>query len=98
MGAIAIDGIKANSHGAHLRWFVVDPECQGKGIGNRLIQEAVTFCKLAPFNKVYLSTFAGLDPARHLYEKHGFKICEECEGDQWGVPVTEQVFELWLKK
>ncbi len=98
VGSIAIDGIKASSHGAHLRWFFVDPKYHGRGIGSRLIQEAVTFCRLAPFHKVYLSTFAGLDSARHLYKKHGFMICEECEGEQWGVTVTEQVFELRLEK
>ena len=51
------------------------------------------FSKLK-IKRVFLSTFAGLDEARHLYEKHGFKLCEECEGDQWGVTVTEQLFEL----
>jgi len=96
IGSIAIDGINARHLGAHLRWFIVDPDFQGKGIGSRLIGIAVEFCRNAKFKRVYLSTFAGLDAARHLYEKHGFKICEEYKGDQWGVTVTEQVFELFL--
>jgi len=29
------------------------------------------------FKRLYLSTFAGLDPARHLYEKFGFVLGEE---------------------
>ena len=97
VGAIAIDGINHNSVGAHLRWFIVAPENQGQGIGERLIGEAVAFCRKKKFNRVYLWTFAGLDPARRLYEKFGFKLCEQREGNQWGRTVTEQKFELNLQ-
>ena len=62
-----------------------------------LIKEAVEFCKNKKFLRVYLWTFAGLDPARHLYEKFGFRICEEFEGNQWGKAVTEQRFELIIQ-
>jgi GNAT superfamily N-acetyltransferase len=97
VGAIAIDGVNHNSQGAHLRWFIVAPENQGQGIGERLIGEAVAFCRKKKFNRVYLWTFAGLDPARRLYEKFGFKLCEQREGNQWGRTVTEQKFELNLR-
>jgi GNAT superfamily N-acetyltransferase len=96
VGSIAIDGVNHDSQGAHLRWFIVAPESQGHGIGKMLLEEAVEFCRKKKFNRIYLWTFAGLDPARHLYEKYGFKLCEECEGNQWGRTVTEQKFELIL--
>ena len=38
-------------------------------------------------------TFAGLDAARHLYEKFGFTLTTEREDSQWGEPVLEQKFE-----
>ena len=47
-------------------------------------------------NKVYLWTFEGLDTARHLYEKVGFKLVEEHKGTQWGTEVNEQRFECSL--
>jgi GNAT superfamily N-acetyltransferase len=94
IGSIAIDGVHRDSKGAHLRWFIVAPESQGHGIGKKLLEEAVEFCRKTKFNKVYLWTFSGLDPARHLYEKFGFRLCEEQEGKQWGRAVTEQRFEL----
>jgi GNAT superfamily N-acetyltransferase len=96
VGAIAIDGVNHDRKGAHLRWFIVAPENQGQGIGKMLLEEAVEFCRKIKFSKVYLWTFAGLDPARHLYERFGFKLCEEHEGNQWGRIVTEQRFELIL--
>lgn len=96
VGSIAIDGFHRNSKGGHLRWFIVAPENQGQGIGKMLLEKAVEFCRKMKFNKVYLWTFSGLDPARHLYEKFGFRLCEEHEGKQWGRTVTEQKFELIL--
>lgn len=96
IGSVAIDGIKADQDGAKLRWFIVAPQYQGSGIGKILIQTALDFCRTCGFRRVHLSTFAGLDAARHLYEKNGFKLCEESEGDQWGLPVKEQIFELLL--
>jgi GNAT superfamily N-acetyltransferase len=96
VGSIAIDGIDHDGQGAHLRWFIVAPENQDQGIGKILIGEAIEFCRRAEFKRVYLWTFAGLDAARHLYEKFGLKLSEQHEGNQWGKRVTEQMFELSL--
>lgn len=96
VGSIAIDGLDYDSKGAHLRWFIVAPESQGHGIGKRLLEEAVNFCRKMKYDKAYLWTFSGLNPARHLYERFGFRLCEEHEGEQWGRRVTEQRFELVL--
>lgn len=96
IGSIAIDGKNAGSKGAHLRWFIVDQAYQGQGIGDMLLGEAVDFCRGSGLRRVYLWTFTGLDAARHLYEKHGFVTCRENRGEQWGVVVTEQMFELIL--
>jgi len=97
VGSIAIDGVNHDNKGAHLRWFIVAPEDQGQGIGKILIEEAIEFCRRKRFGRVYLWTFAGLDAARHLYERYGFRLCEQCEGYQWGKTTTEQMFELNLR-
>ncbi len=44
-GGIAIDGIKAITDGAHLRWFIISSGLRGRGFGNRLMEEALSFCK-----------------------------------------------------
>jgi GNAT superfamily N-acetyltransferase len=97
-GGIAIDGIKAAKDGAHLRWFILSPEVRGRGLGHRLMEEAVSFCKKKDYRKVYLETFEGLHAARHLYEKFGFKLAHQAEGSQWGEKVAEQKFELRIKQ
>ena len=96
VGSITIDGSEAAMKGGHLRWFILDPEYQGMGIGKQLIKEAMRFCEEKNFQRVYLSTFEGLDSARHLYEQWGFKLLEENEGNTSGVRVKEQVFE-WVR-
>ena len=91
--SIAIDGIKAESEGAHLRWYIVSENRHGQGIGEQLLSLAMDYCHKCQYKKVFLWTFAGLDAARHLYEKHGFQLTHEQRGNQWGAPVTEQKFE-----
>ncbi len=98
VGSIIIDGIDSDGEGARLRWFILDSNFQGRGIGNLMMEKAIHFCNEKEYRKVYLWTFAGLDAARCLYEKYGFKLCKECENNQWGKTVSEQMFELTLEK
>jgi GNAT superfamily N-acetyltransferase len=94
VGSVAIDARHADRDGAHLRWFIVAPEFKGRGLGNRLLVTALDHCRQQRFGRVYLWTFAGLDAARHLYEKSGFTLCRAHDDNQWGVTVHEQMFEL----
>lgn len=95
-GAIFIDG--HDTEGPRLRWFIVAPEHQGKGVGNRLMNVAISFCKQAGFKRVYLTTFAGLQTARHLYDKYGFRVCREEDGSHLTgkASLIEQVLEVFL--
>jgi len=95
-GSITIDGTSESKNIAHLHWFIISDKLRGKGAGNYLMEQAVSFCKEVGFKKAYLWTFQGLAPAGHLYEKFGFKLVEEQPGEQWGTTVTEQRFELKL--
>jgi len=91
LGSIAIDGAAAD--GAHLRWFIVADAARGRGYGRRMLADAMAFCRRAGHRRVHLSTFAGLDAARALYEQAGFRLVHETEGETWGAPVREQRFE-----
>jgi GNAT superfamily N-acetyltransferase len=95
-GAVAIDGLQTGSEGARLRWFIVDPEFHGRGFGSLLINKAIGFCREAGHRKVFLWTFKGLNRARLLYERVGFRLAEEHAVWQWGGDLVEQKFELHL--
>ena len=96
-GSIVIDGIHADDEGAHLRWFILSDRLRGSGVGNTLVAAAVDFCRTRRYRKAYLWTFEGLHAARHLYEKHGFRLTLQQRGAQWGSEVNEQRFELQLR-
>jgi GNAT superfamily N-acetyltransferase len=95
-GSIAIDGTLVKKKGAHLRWYIVSDEIRGKGMGSQLLERALAFCQKRNYKQVYLWTFAGLEAARHLYEKAGFELVEEKSGARWGTTVKEQRFELQI--
>ena len=96
-GSITIDGANAADTGAHLRWFIMSDALRGKGIGTRLIHSAMDFCRVKKYRSVFLRTCVGLDAARHLYEKMGFRLVDQRPGTQAGIAVTEQRFELSLQ-
>ena len=95
-GSVAIDGHNAETEGARLRWFIVEPEFQNAGLGKKLISFAVEFCKKRQYSKIFLWTFEGLDAAHRLYEDHNFRLSETHDLRQWGQQITEQKFELLL--
>jgi GNAT superfamily N-acetyltransferase len=95
-GAIAIDGIHAEGEGAHLRWFILSENLRGRGLGNLLLSRAIAFCRERGYPRIYLWTFEGLQTARHLYQKFGFRLVAARPGSQWGLEVMEQRFVLDL--
>lgn len=93
-GSIAIDGSDAAC--ARLRWFIVSDALRGTGVGSRLIQAAIDFCRSRRYSRVQLVTFSTLSAAVHLYVKHGFHLVHEERGSNWGKEVIEQKYELVL--
>lgn len=94
-GAITIDAGEPDftRDGAHLRWFITGPAARGTGIGRTLLTESLAFADAKGYPRIYLTTFAGLDAARHLYESAGFTLVSETDAETWGRTVKEQLFE-----
>jgi GNAT superfamily N-acetyltransferase len=82
----------SGDRGGHLRWFICADRCRGTGIGRKLMQRAVSHADKHSDGRMWLTTFAGLEPARHLYESFGFTLAHEEEGEAWGTVVKEQEF------
>jgi uncharacterized protein YhfF/GNAT superfamily N-acetyltransferase len=91
-GSIVIDAGAGGPDAAQLRWFIVGDALRGRDLGQRLMTAAMDFCRQR-FVTVHLHTFAGLDAARHLYERHGFELISERSSTVWGPPVLDQHFE-----
>jgi ribosomal protein S18 acetylase RimI-like enzyme len=94
VGCIAI--VEVSAEEAQLRWFIVEPEARGHGLGRRLLREAVQFCREAGYRSVFLLTVDKLTAAARLYQGIGFRLTHEEAGRWWGVEMVEQRYELAL--
>jgi GNAT superfamily N-acetyltransferase len=95
IGCIAIVGVSEKE--AQLRWFLADPSARGCGLGKRLLQEAMTFCRERGYDSVFLWTVSALTAAARLYRSAGFRKVEEKAGERWGVAVIEEKY-VWHKE
>lgn len=93
LGTVSLEAPREGEAMAHLRWFITSDAARGTGLGRRLLEEALRHADAAGFAGTWLTTFAGLAPARHLYESAGFVLVSEAEIDQWSGGVREQRFE-----
>ncbi|MDQ0187767.1 helix-turn-helix domain-containing GNAT family N-acetyltransferase [Cytobacillus sp. FSL W7-1323] len=90
--------VEDNETTALLRWFIVDPSIRGKGIGTKLVQTLLKYCKEQQYERVYLWTVSSLPVARRLYAKFGFKITKTKEEQLlWGQRIVEERWDLELK-
>lgn len=91
MGSIAIDAEDLKQKGvAHLRWFMMDNQIMGQGMGRKLLKAAVEFCDANGFAEIHLWTLKGLAAASKLYDDFGFYLEKEMVDTQWGEPAIEQ--------
>jgi len=79
-----------------LRYFLVHPDARGRGLGRRLIDQALAFCRERGFKKVFLWTISELKAAAHLYQQAEFVCTSEKTHEIWGAMRTEQEYELNL--
>jgi len=94
IGVIAVVGYSKKE--AQLRWFLVHSDYRGLGLGKKLINEALSFCKQKKYRTIFLWTASELDAARHLYTGVGFRKTEEKTHVIWGKKVTEERYELQI--
>ena len=79
---------------AQLRLLFVDKSVRGAGLGRWLVQEAVEYCRLVEFQRLYLWTVKGLDRAIFIYESVGFIQTETQITYSWGGQSIENRYDL----
>jgi len=91
-GCVAI--VEHSREEAQFRWLILSREARGVGLGRRLVEWALGFCRDQGYRSVFLWTFSELEAAAHLYRSHGFKLTGEKTHVIWGREITEQRYDL----
>jgi GNAT superfamily N-acetyltransferase len=79
---------------AQLRYFLIEPEYRGIGLGSKLMQLYMDFLRECGYSESYLWTTHELTTAVSLYKRVGFKLTEEKESTTFGKPLREQRYDL----
>ena len=97
VGFVAIQHDPDRRGWAKLRWFLVEREARGHGVGGRLLKAAIAFGRKAGYEGILLWTVDDLTAARALYDRVGFTLAfqdpKPCGWAPWG---HEQRWELSL--
>jgi GNAT superfamily N-acetyltransferase len=93
-GSIAV--VRAGPATAQLRWFLLAPALRGRGLGRRLLADALAYAEGEGYQSVFLQTVKGLEHAAKLYRAAGFVLVAEHPGAPWGDQPIEQRYELRL--
>ena len=81
---------------AKLRLLLVEPSARGSGLGTRLVGECLRFARGAGYRKVVLWTQSLLLPARHIYERAGFRLTASEPNHEFGKGLVSEIWELEL--
>ena len=82
---------------AQLRYFYLEPEYRGIGLGKKLMELFIDFLHDRGYRSSYLLTTNDLKAAAHLYLKYGFRLAEEIESSVFPKGVLQQRYELTIK-
>jgi GNAT superfamily N-acetyltransferase len=81
---------------AQLRYFYLEPEYRGMGLGKRLMKLFMEFLVSRNYRTSYLWTTSELDAAASLYMRYGFKLTMEKKSTVFGKPLLEQRYDLMI--
>lgn len=79
---------------AQLRYFLIEPEYRGLGLGSKLMNLYMDFLRECNYESSYLWTTHELSTAAFLYRRHGFQLTEEKASTAFGKPLIEQRYDL----
>ena len=82
---------------AQLRYFLIEPEYRGLGLGKKLMQMLMKFFYECDYKSCYLWTTDELISAASLYKHFGFILTEEKISDAFGKKVKEQRYDFRVK-
>ena len=81
---------------AQLRYFLIEPDYRGIGLGSKLLNIYLDFLRECGYKESYLWTTHELTTAASLYKRFGFQLTQEKESTSFGKTLREQRYDLVL--
>jgi GNAT superfamily N-acetyltransferase len=81
---------------AKLRLVLVEPAARGRGLGRRLVREAMAFAREAGYRRMVLWTHDVLVAARAIYASEGFALRTSEPYEAFGHRLVNEVWERSL--
>jgi peptidyl-dipeptidase Dcp len=88
--------LMARGEAAQLRYFLIEPQYRGLGLGRKLLNLYMIFLRECGYKESYLWTTHELTTAAFLYKQFGFQLTDEKESASFGKPLREQRYDLIL--
>lgn len=83
-------------HAAQLRYYLLEPEYRGMGLGTKLMESFMEFLRGCGYKSSYLWTTEQQLTAAKLYKRYGYQLTEEKPSTAFGIPLIEQRYDLIL--
>jgi len=94
VGCVGI--VREDETTARLRTMYVEPSARGLGLGRRLVDTCISFCREAGYSAIVLWTLGVLDTARALYASAGFRMVSSEPWDGLGPIEQDETWRLEL--
>jgi len=82
---------------AQLRYFLIEPEYRGIGLGGKLMRAFMDFARERGYRRAYLWTTEEQATAIRIYEAAGFALTEEKDSTAFGRPLKERRYDCALR-
>lgn len=79
-----------NSDYVYIGFFMMDCELQGRGIGSKIISEALEYLRRQGFEKCQLGIDKDNPQSNHFWRKNGFEVIREVEIEEGTILVAEK--------
>ncbi len=96
MGSIAV--VECRQGEGQLRWFLLAPEARGSGLGQRLLELALDYCRERAFPSVFLWSFSDLAAALSSTSVQASRSRRRRRNTVWGAERPQVRMDLELSK